>query len=324
MFDTARPLLNEALAIRTELLGDDNAEVAASLHNLGWLDQDEGQFASAQKLYRRALVMRRKHLGDSHPAVTATMFNLAWVTGHQFDFTTDERRQEAESLLRSILERQTRWPNGGHGDPIVTRLALVMVIYTPDNAHKGEVDALLKEVMILLPKYASSKPIIAAGAKYITSRRMWDDGDRTGDSTLHDKAIKLRHEVLDEMQTLFGNDHMLIAYLRGDLAGLLNKRGQLDEAEKQFQEAMRIGKRYFPQGHWLMARTLIEAADQYARVGRRPDAERHYRDAMTMAAKVGRPELWTRARDGLVSVLRAEGRIAEAEELVKQNPPKVP
>jgi tetratricopeptide (TPR) repeat protein len=317
LYKEAHSLLDEALSIRRELLGNDNAEVAASLHNQGWLAQDEGRFADAQELYRRALDMRRQHLGDDSSLVTATMFNLAWVTGHQFDNTPAERREAAEKLLREIIERQKRWPDRGHGDPLLTRLALALIVYTPDDAHKKEVEKIRNEVVALLPKHPNSKRLLEGIGKYIRSRSLWDEGKR-------EEAIKLRLEVLEEIRSMIGNEHIVVCYARADIAGLLSAMGRFDEALAQFNEAMRIAKKHFPSGHWVYARTLIEGADKFHELGRHAEAAERYREAMEMPAIAGHDDLWRRARDGRVRALVALKRDAEAEKLRAAVPPPKP
>jgi tetratricopeptide (TPR) repeat protein/tRNA A-37 threonylcarbamoyl transferase component Bud32 len=316
MLPDARELLNEAYAIRKELLGADNKEVAASQHNLGWLAQDEGHFDEAQTRYRQALELRCKWLGADHPLVTVTMFNLAWVTAHQYDSASPERIKTAEKLLRDILERQKKCPCGGHGDPVLTRVALALVVYAHnDPEHKTEAETLMGEILRELGKHPRSKLICDGVRKYFDSKRFQDEGK-------FPEAIELRREALKVLRGLVGDEHFFVAAALGDLAALLAQADRYDEAGTCFVEAMRIAKKNFPSGHWLVARTIVEAADKYASIGRFEDAEHCYQEGLAMAVAVGRPDIWQRARAGLVRVLQARGRGPEAEALSKLTPPK--
>jgi tetratricopeptide (TPR) repeat protein/tRNA A-37 threonylcarbamoyl transferase component Bud32 len=319
LFAEAKELLNEALATRRQLLGDDNQEVAASLHNLGWLAQDEGRFREAEDLYRRALGMRREWLGDSHPQVTATMFNLAWVTAHQFDSAPQDRVRTAEAILRDILARQQRWPTGGHGDPVLTRVALALVIFGSDDPRrKAEAEAMLVTSLTLVPPdHPRSKPLLEAAGKYFRSRLHQEKRE-------FPEAIELRREVLAAVRELFGREHVLVAAVLADLAAVLAKADQFDEAGAEFHEAMRIAKKNFPSGHWLIAKTMAEAGERFAGVGRHEEADRQFRGAMEMAAAVGRGDIWQRARAGRVGVLKSLKREGEAEALRKSPAPAKP
>jgi tetratricopeptide (TPR) repeat protein len=318
LFKEARSLLAEALLIRRELLGEDNKEVAASLHNLGWLAQDEGRFPEAKELYCRALAMRRKWLGNEHPLVTATMFNLAWVTAHQFDAASPERLTKAEALLRDILERQQQWPTGEHGDPVLTRVALALVIYGSGSAErKDEAYTILLGTLGLLPQHPRSRPLLEAAEKYIRSQKHQEKRQFA-------QAIQLRREVLAILREQVGSEHFIVAALLVDIASVLAKCDRFDDARIEFQAGMRIAKKHFPCGHWLIARTITEAGEMCASAGRHGDAEGHFREAMEMAKAVRNPDLWQRARDGRVNSLKSLGRDSEAETLRKLQPPNKP
>ena len=70
--DRARALMTEALRIRESVLGPDHVDLAYSHANLGNLDLDAGDRASARKHYRIAVDLFERHLGpDASPTTTA-------------------------------------------------------------------------------------------------------------------------------------------------------------------------------------------------------------------------------------------------------------
>jgi tetratricopeptide (TPR) repeat protein len=325
LFADARALLGEALHMRQRLVGTEHADVAASLHSLGRLAQEEGRFADAQDLYRRALAMRRATLGEPHPLVTATMFDLAWVTAHQFDSASADRLREAEALVREVIARQDRWPAGGHGDPVMARLVLALVLYAKDDApQKAEAERVLLQALPLVSKYPNSKPLLEAIGKYYQAKALWDDGRRLNETDKLDKSIALKLQVIEVLRVYFGNDNLVVAAARVELAAALFDRGRVDEATKHFTDARKVCKRLFPEGHWLVARTLVDAGKRYLDAGRPKEAEDIYREAMQMAATVKRPDYWSGARDGRVRALRQLGRGAEADALAAEPVPKNP
>lgn len=56
-----------SLSIREKQLGADHPDVAISLHNLGTLYYQQGNYPEAKKLISRALKIWQKSLGDDHP-----------------------------------------------------------------------------------------------------------------------------------------------------------------------------------------------------------------------------------------------------------------
>ena len=66
-YAAARPLYEQALAIRKEVLGERHPDYATSLNNLAVLLQSQGDYAAARPLYEQALAIRKEVLGDAPP-----------------------------------------------------------------------------------------------------------------------------------------------------------------------------------------------------------------------------------------------------------------
>jgi tetratricopeptide (TPR) repeat protein len=73
----ARPLYEQALAIREAVLGPEHADTAVSLNNLALLLRALGDLDAAGPLYERALAVAAETLGPDHPTTTAIEANLA-------------------------------------------------------------------------------------------------------------------------------------------------------------------------------------------------------------------------------------------------------
>lgn len=65
-YDQAITQLEEVLAIRTEIYGEDGFPVARTRYNMGVLASEMGDHARGLELVDGALVVFRKHLGDNH------------------------------------------------------------------------------------------------------------------------------------------------------------------------------------------------------------------------------------------------------------------
>src|SRR5262249_14519572 len=71
---------------------------AESLHNLGGLYRDKGDFAAAEPFFRDAVAMRRKVLGNNHPYVVLSL------NGQALSLSQQGKLAEAEPLYRESLE----------------------------------------------------------------------------------------------------------------------------------------------------------------------------------------------------------------------------
>jgi tetratricopeptide (TPR) repeat protein/tRNA A-37 threonylcarbamoyl transferase component Bud32 len=108
LYDEARPLLQEALAIRERLQGKDHPEVAGTLIHLGGLAQRSNQ-GDAVALFRRALAIREARLGPRHPDVADALNDLGMTLAAKGRF------DEAEPILqRALTLQQSLW---GDRDP---------------------------------------------------------------------------------------------------------------------------------------------------------------------------------------------------------------
>jgi len=96
-YATALPIALEALAIREQVLGPSNVDVANSLDTLGEIYRGQGKFDDAERVHRRALAIRERELGPDHPDVAESLDNLAMLRNAQGSFV------EAEALLRRAL-----------------------------------------------------------------------------------------------------------------------------------------------------------------------------------------------------------------------------
>src|SRR5262249_51738616 len=76
LYDRAQSLLEEALKLRRQALGDESLDLATSLNHLGALAKLKGDYAGSEPLFREALAVRRKLLGAESKDVAESLDNL--------------------------------------------------------------------------------------------------------------------------------------------------------------------------------------------------------------------------------------------------------
>ena len=103
-YEEAEPLLQQALALLRELLGDRHPNVATSLNNLAFLYYSQGRYEAAEPFYQQALTLWRELLGDRHPDVATSLNNLAGLYRSQGKYAEAEPLfQQALALRRELL-----------------------------------------------------------------------------------------------------------------------------------------------------------------------------------------------------------------------------
>ncbi len=73
----AEAALEQSLAIRKSILGEEHPGVASCLRNLAALYEDKGDYKEAETSYRHALTIHEKGLGPNHPQVALSLIKLA-------------------------------------------------------------------------------------------------------------------------------------------------------------------------------------------------------------------------------------------------------
>ncbi len=121
-WDEAAALYGEALAIREELFGARDPELAASLYALGALDFERGDLRPAEALLRRALAIRIDALGERHTRVATLESSLGRV------LLARGAPEEAEQLQRRALATRRRLLGEEHVLVAISRRDLAAVL----------------------------------------------------------------------------------------------------------------------------------------------------------------------------------------------------
>ncbi|RYN45932.1 hypothetical protein AA0117_g13493, partial [Alternaria alternata] len=88
-----------SMSVRSEVLGEDNAETLSSMGMVGLARALGGKYGEAEAMNRQTLARKEKVLGPEHPSTLASMSNLAGVLNSQGKY------EEAEAMNRQTLAR---------------------------------------------------------------------------------------------------------------------------------------------------------------------------------------------------------------------------
>jgi tetratricopeptide (TPR) repeat protein/tRNA A-37 threonylcarbamoyl transferase component Bud32 len=233
MYDKAAPLLRDALALREKVLGADDLDVAASLHNLGWLEHDRGNYPESEKLFRRALALRQQHLGDASLVTAATKFNLAWLLADR------AKLEEAEHLFREVLALRQKQLGDGHRETTIALGGLAALLL--DAGRYLEATPYIAKSLQNLRDHGGEEPVKAIGlyqkAVFERARRDYQAAER---------AIK---ECLVVLHQLGGEEHPFAAFVQFELGQMYEAQGDRKRAEAQYRIALAIGKNAVGLGH---------------------------------------------------------------------------
>ena len=127
----ASELLQEALAIDREILGEGHPEIANNYNNLAETLRAQGKQAEAEDMHRRALAIWLKALPEGHPHIATSYNNLAVTLEVQGKYA------EAEAMHRRALEFQLKALGEDHPDTAFSYNNLAVNLASPGEVRRG-------------------------------------------------------------------------------------------------------------------------------------------------------------------------------------------
>lgn len=258
LYDEARPLLQEALAIRERLLGRDHLEVAATLARLGKVTRLSGQ-GDPVPLLRRALTIRLARLGPESPEVANLLNSLGTALGAQ------GRSAEAELFLRRCLSLQERlW---GERDPRVARVLHNLSGLAWQSDRIDEALRLQRRALALREASLPEDDAELTASREALALVLFD---QRGPSDA--EAMRLLERVLAVHEKIYGPDHPELAQTLFNLGLSWADLGDDSRARPYLERSLAIYERTLEPEHPLLLKALSTVADQHRQNGRAAEA----------------------------------------------------
>jgi tetratricopeptide (TPR) repeat protein len=203
-YATARPLLEQALALRERVLGADHPETAQTLSDLGHLARLQGRHTEARQFYQQALSIRERVLGTGRDTITALndLGEEAQLLGEMTNART--LYQRARTLGEQVL---------GLADPETIRSQGNLAVIAELLGDDEQAEAAYQEALRL--SEASRGPDSLGTAQALSRLALFYK--KQGTSALA-KALLERAKTITERK--LGETHPDVAHLRKHLAQL--------------------------------------------------------------------------------------------------------
>ena len=148
-YKEAKPLLEQALAIRQRVLGQEHPDTATSLNNLAYLYKSQGHYEQAEPLYEQALAIYVKVLGQEHPDTAGNLNNLALL------YQSQGRSEQAEPLYEQALAICQRVLGQEHPDT-ATSLNNLAALYESQGRYE-QAEPLYEQALAIRLKVLSQE-----------------------------------------------------------------------------------------------------------------------------------------------------------------------
>jgi len=301
----ARPLLEEALAIRERELGAAHPEVATSLDHLGDLLWIGGEYPGAEEALRRALAIREAALGPDAPEVAEVLDHLGSV------YEIQAKYAEALPLLeRALAIREARF---GPDDLEVAASLDDLGVCKLDQGDAAAAEPYFRRALAIREaRLGPDHPDVAVSANGLAIALF--QLDRAEESiAAHRRALAVREKV-------FGPESSPVAQSLNNLASVYVGLGRLDESEGALLRAAAIWQKVLGSEHPRYGIVLYNLADTYHDRGEPARAEPLFERVVAIFEKAYGPTHPRLAYGlaGLAESLAAQGRRAAALPLCRR------
>jgi tetratricopeptide (TPR) repeat protein len=300
----ARAMLEAAIAVYRTHPDSARPRLAASLVNLGFLDDQEERFDSAEIRMRESLAIRRAILAPDDPKLLNSIAALAGVLLNTGAVAEAERlAEEAVAMGQSI------YPDG---HPRRATLAAQLAEARDRAGKPADAERRYRESLEALRTSGGGRTLAVAGALNHLGLFLHE---RRGDARSAEAALREAAGIYAEVR---GPAHTSTALVESNLAEVLLARGRLREADTLLRRAVTV----LESGHGpeapSLATPLLNLGVVLLFSRDFIEAETLLRRAVAVArATAGRDALRiSRAESALGAVLVELGRTDEAEPLL--------
>ena len=216
--DDAGRYYDEAISIRTRILGPTHPDTASSRNNLAALYYQKSDFARAAPIFRENMELQRQALGDDHTSVATSRNNLGVVLLMLGDFAG------AEPEYREALRIRLKAYGDGHRSVATTRYHLGRLLR--DRGEAKEAEALMRRAIEQLPDSDPNLPAceVDLGELLLDQGRLYEAG-------------RLFEDAVRSSTTINGPDHWWTAAARSARGAWRLRRGDARAAEEDLVAA---------------------------------------------------------------------------------------
>jgi len=299
-FSPSAEMLEGALALRVESLGEDNAEVARVKNELSEALIREANYDRAKTLLNESLSFHRKSQGDRSIAVARNLFNLAELNlaiGNLDEaetsamesieiYETFESEQAIElagatNVLSRILQvrgdldrteealrRSIAIVRNNEGDdhPLMAYYLQHLGVLLKSKGNLDEAEVTLNQAIDATRRTYGDRHHILADTLAIHGQLLHEKGDLSGAENALRDSLSLGREAR-------GEHHPFVAYYMTSLAMVLHDLDELENAESMLRAALDIYGETLNDDHQYIASALTELGAVLNSLGKHNDAK---------------------------------------------------
>jgi CHAT domain-containing protein len=336
-------LAERVLRIKEDRIGHDDLQVASSLHNLGAVRAERGEFKMAVPLHESGLTIRVRSLGPDAPEVADSLDHLALPLIRLERF--DEAGRKLEQSLKIRESVADRSPLG-----LAQTLELMALLHRNTGTAADAVPlldralAIRRQLSPVHPELISALQIrgdaLWLGGDIVGAQQTWSEAEALAQKALRSQhprvapllrrlalasdavgnvaeGRRLREQGLAIAESSMSSCHPEIPSLLSDLALSTAYDGEFVNAWKLYERARARFEQCLGAGHAYIADLVFNEAELAAKMGDLGEAERLQQQAINIwKTSLGEKHPFVaRGLDGLAEIVAARGQNVRARSL---------
>ena len=301
-YNHAKELHKKALAISTNVFGEDHPNVATSYNNLASVYYRLAEYNKAKELHEKALMIRKNNFGEDHADVAISYSTLAPVY-----YSMGEYNQAKELHKKALMIRKKIFGED-HVDVAKSYSTLAPVPYSIGEYNQAKE---LHEKTLMIYKKIFGEDHAHVATSYNNLASVYNSlGEYNQAKELHEKALTIRKKI-------FGEDHADVATSYNNLALVYNRLGEYNQAKELHEKALMITKKIFGENHADVATSYNGLALVYNSLGKYNQAKELHEKALDIRKNIfGEDHAYVATSyHKLASVYSSLGEDNEAKEL---------
>ena len=270
-YNHAKELHKKALAISTNVFGEDHPNVATSYNNLASVYYRLAEYNKAKELHEKALMIRKNNFGEDHADVAKSYSTLAPVY-----YSMGEYNQAKELHKKALMIRKKIF-----GEDHVN-VAISYSTLAPVHFNIGEYNQAKhlheKALMIYKKNFDENHAHVATSLNNLALVNS-TLGEYNQAKELQEKALMIRKKV-------FGEDHANVATSYSNLASVYSRLGEYNQAKELNEKALVISKKIFGENNAYVARTYNNLAFVYNSLGKYNQAKELHEKALDIRKNI--------------------------------------
>ncbi len=289
-----------SMEVRSEELGEEDAETLSSMGMVGVARQLGGKYKEAEAMHRLTLARYEKVLGPEHPFTLTSMSNLALVLNSQ------GKHEEAETMYRQTLARTEEILGHEHLDTLGSMNNLAGVLNSQGKYEEAE--AINRQTLARREK--------VLGHEHPDTLRSMNNLAGVLDSQgKHEEAETMYRQTLVRREKVLGHEHPDTLRNMSNLALVLNRQGKYEEAEAINRQTLAWTEEILGHKHPDTLGSMNNLAGVLDSQGKYEEAEAINRQTLAQREKVlgyKHPDTLG-SMNNLAGVLDRQGKYEEAE-----------